>query len=163
VNDFLMEYFTDIVNYNFTAQVEEKFDEIAEGKLEWTKMIDEFYKPFHDNVTKTEKESDYSKGERVLGTDPATGKTVSVRIGRYGPVVQLGSNDSSGKEKPQYASLLKGQLISTITLEEALALFKLPRNIGTFEGNEVVIAVGRFGPYVRHNGKFYSLKKMIIP
>ncbi len=159
VNDFLMEYFTDIVNYNFTAQVEEKFDEIAEGKLEWTKMIDEFYKPFHDNVTKTEKESDYSKGERVLGTDPATGKTVSVRIGRYGPVVQLGSNDSSGKEKPQYASLLKGQLISTITLEEALALFKLPRNIGTFEGNEVVIAVGRFGPYVRHNGKFYSLKK----
>ena len=159
VNDFLMEYFTDIVNYNFTAQVEEKFDEIAEGKLEWTKMIDEFYKPFHDNVTKTEKESDYSKGERVLGTDPATGKTVSVRIGRYGPVVQLGSNDSIGKEKPQYASLLKGQLISTITLEEALALFKLPRNIGTFEGNEVVIAVGRFGPYVRHNGKFYSLKK----
>ena len=159
VNDFLVEYFTDIVNYNFTAQVEEKFDEIAEGKLEWTKMIDEFYKPFHDNVTKTEKESDYSKGERVLGTDPATGKTVSVRIGRYGPVVQLGSNDSIGKEKPQYASLLKGQLISTITLEEALALFKLPRNIGTFEGNEVVIAVGRFGPYVRHNGKFYSLKK----
>jgi len=159
VNDFLVEYFTDIVNYNFTAQVEEKFDEIAEGKLEWTKMIDEFYKPFHDNVTKTEKESDYSKGERVLGTDPATGKTVSVRIGRYGPVVQLGSNDSSGKEKPQYASLLKGQLISTITLEEALALFKLPRNIGTFEGNEVIIAVGRFGPYVRHNGKFYSLKK----
>jgi DNA topoisomerase-1 len=109
VNDFLVEYFTDIVNYNFTAQVEEKFDEIAEGKLEWTKMIDEFYKPFHDNVTKTEKESDYSKGERVLGTDPATGKTVSVRIGRYGPVVQLGSNDSIGKEKPQYASLLKGQ------------------------------------------------------
>jgi len=159
VNDFLVEYFPDIVNYNFTAQVEEKFDEIAVGKLEWTKMIDEFYKPFHDNVKKTEKESDFSKGERVLGTDPATGKTVSVRIGRYGPVVQLGDSDPNGKEKPQYASLLKGQLVSTITLEEALALFKLPRNLGNFEGKEVVVAVGRFGPYVRHDGKFYSLKK----
>ncbi|HDP75289.1 MAG TPA: type I DNA topoisomerase [Bacteroidales bacterium] len=159
VNDFLVEYFSDIVNYSFTAQVEAKFDEIAVGKLDWTKMIDEFYKPFHDNVLKTEKESDYTKGERVLGTDPATGKTVSVRIGRYGPVVQLGGNDPNSEEKPQYASLLKGQLISTITLEEALTLFKLPRNLGNFEGKEVVVAVGRFGPYVRHDGKFYSLKK----
>lgn len=159
VNDFLVEYFPNIVNYNFTAQVEEKFDEIAEGKMEWTKMIDEFYKPFHDTVKKTEKESDYTKGERVLGTDPATGKTVSVRIGRYGPVVQLGDNDPNSKEKPQYASLLKGQLISTITMEEALALFKLPRTLGNLEGKEVVVAVGRFGPYVRHAGKFYSLKK----
>ena len=159
VNDFLVEYFPNIVNYNFTAQVEEKFDEIAMGKMEWTKMIDEFYKPFHDTVKKTEKESDYTKGERVLGTDPATGKTVSVRIGRYGPVVQLGDNDPNSKEKPQYASLLKGQLVSTITLEEALSLFKLPRTLGSFEGKEVVVAVGRFGPYVRHEGKFYSLKK----
>lgn len=159
VNDFLVEYFPSIVNYNFTAQVEEKFDEIALGKLEWTKMIDEFYKPFHENVKKTEKESDFSKGERVLGTDPNTGKTVSVRIGRYGPVVQLGDADPNGKEKPQFASLLKGQLVSTITLEEALALFKLPRNLGNYESKEVVVAVGRFGPYVRHDGKFYSLKK----
>ncbi len=159
VNDFLVEYFPDIVNYNFTAQVEEKFDDIADGKLEWTKMIDEFYKPFHTNVQKTSKESDYTKGERILGVDPATGKTVSVRIGRFGPLVQLGDNDPSGKEKPQFASLLKGQLISTITLEDALALFKLPRTLGMYDNNEVVVGVGRFGPYIRHMGKFYSLKK----
>ncbi len=159
VNDFLMEYFPDIMNYNFTAQVEEKFDNIALGNMEWTKMIDGFYKPFHSNVQKTTKESDYSKGERVLGVDPVTGKTVSVRIGRYGSVVQLGENDPEGKEKPHFASLLKGQLISTITLEEALALFKLPRNLGRYEDHDVIIGVSRFGPYVRHNNKFYSLKK----
>ncbi|MGE0078495.1 MAG: type I DNA topoisomerase [Bacteroidales bacterium] len=159
VNDFLLEYFKEIISYNFTANVEKEFDEIAVGNLEWTKMIDQFYKPFHKLVDKTTKESDYTKGERVLGVDPVSGKPVSVRIGRFGPVVQLGENDTENKIKPQFASLLKGQLIETITLEEALSLFKLPRNIGSYEDKEVVIGVGRFGPYVRHNSKFVSLKK----
>lgn len=157
VNDFLVEYFSDIVNYNFTAKVEQKFDAIAEGKEEWTKMIDKFYKPFHKLVEKTLEESDYAKGERILGTDPATGKTVSVRIGRFGPLVQISDPDSD--EKPRYASLLKGQLLETITLEEALDLFKLPRTVGQYEESEVVIGIGRFGPYVRHKSKFYSIKK----
>lgn len=159
VNDFLLEYFKEIISYNFTANVEKEFDEIALGNMEWTKMIDQFYKPFHKLVEKTTKESDYTKGERVLGVDPVSGKPVSVRIGRFGPVVQLGENDTANKIKPQFASLLKGQLIETLTLEEALSLFKLPRTIGNYEDKEVVIGVGRFGPYVRHNSKFYSLKK----
>jgi DNA topoisomerase-1 len=159
VNDFLVEYFKDIINYNFTATVEKDFDTIAEGKLEWTKMIDRFYRPFHSNVEKTLRESDYSKGERLLGTDPKTGKPVSVRIGRFGPIAQIGEANPETKEKPQYASLLKGQLIETITLEEALKLFSLPRTIGSYESKEVVIGIGRFGPYVRHASKFYSLKK----
>ncbi|HOW21242.1 MAG TPA: type I DNA topoisomerase [Tenuifilaceae bacterium] len=159
VTDFLLEYFRDILSYDFTAHIEEKFDEVALGKLEWTRMIDEFYKPFHSLVEKTIKESDYTKGERVLGIDPVSGKPVSVRIGRYGPVVQLGEADASKKTKPQFTSLLKGQLIETITLEEALSLFKLPRSLGNYENSEVVVGVGRFGPYVRHQSKFYSLKK----
>ena len=159
VTDFLLEYFRDILSYDFTAHIEEMFDEVALGKLEWTRMIDEFYKPFHSLVEKTIKESDYTKGERVLGIDPVSGKPVSVRIGRYGPVVQLGEADASKKTKPQFASLLKGQLIETFTLEEALSLFKLPRSLGNYENSEVVVGVGRFGPYVRHQSKFYSLKK----
>ena len=159
VTDFLLEYFRDILSYDFTAHIEEKFDEVALGKLEWTRMIDEFYKPFHSLVEKTIKESDYTKGERVLGVDPVSGKKVSVRIGRFGPVVQLGEADASKKTKPQFASLLKGQLIETITLEEALSLFKLPRSLGNYENAEVVVGVGRFGPYVRHQSKFFSLKK----
>lgn len=159
VNDFLVEYFKNILSYNFTATVEKQFDEIAEGKIEWAHMIDRFYKPFHNNVEKTLRESDYSKGERVLGVDPKTGKTVSVRIGRFGPIVQIGENNKETKEKAQFASLLKGQLIETITLEEALSLFNLPRNVGLYEDNEVVIGIGRFGPYVRHSSKFFSLKK----
>ncbi|MHC1703524.1 MAG: type I DNA topoisomerase [Tenuifilaceae bacterium] len=159
VNDFLVEYFQDILNYNFTATVEKQFDDIAEGKIEWTKMIDQFYRPFHKEVEKTLRDSDYSKGERVLGVDPKSGKPVSVRIGRFGPIAQLGENDTENKIKAQYASLLKGQLIETITLEEALSLFSLPRNLGLYEDNEVVIGVGRFGPYVRHSSKFVSLKK----
>jgi DNA topoisomerase-1 len=159
VTDFLLEYFRDILSYDFTAHIEEKFDEVALGKLEWTRMIDEFYKPFHSLVEKTIKESDYTKGERVLGVDPVSGKKVSVRIGRFGPVVQLGEADASKKNKPQFASLLKGQLIETITLEEALSLFKLPRSLGNYENAEVVVGVGRFGPYVRHQSKFFSLKK----
>jgi DNA topoisomerase-1 len=159
VNDFLVEHFPKIVNFNFTATVEKEFDEIAQGNMEWTEMIDRFYKPFHSNVEKTLQVSDYSKGERVLGIDPKTGKKVSVRIGRFGPIAQIGENENKSEAKPQYASLLKGQLIESITLDEALALFALPRNVGDYEGKEVVIGVGRFGPYVRHSGKFVSLKK----
>jgi len=159
VNDFLVEYFKDILSYNFTATVEKDFDEIAEGKIEWAKMIDQFYRPFHKEVEKTLVESNYSKGEKVLGTDPKTGKSVIVRIGRFGPIAQIGESNTETKEKPQYASLLKGQLIETITLEEALSLFNLPRNLGVYEEKDIVIGIGRFGPYVRHNSKFVSLKK----
>jgi len=159
VTDFLVEYFKDILSYDFTATVEKQFDEIADGNIVWSKMIDQFYKPFHKNVEKTLKESDYSKGERTIGIDPKTGKNVSVRIGRFGPIVQIGENTKDGSEKAQFASLLKGQLIETITLEEALSLFNLPRIVGNYEDKEVVIGVGRFGPYVRHASKFVSLKK----
>ncbi len=159
VNDFLVEYFKNILNYNFTATVEKDFDDIAEGKIEWTKMIEQFYRPFHKDVEKTLLESDYSKGERTLGIDPKTGKSVTVRIGRFGPIAQIGENDTEKNIKAQYASLLKGQLIETISLEEALSLFNLPRNVGLYEEKEVVIGIGRFGPYVRHASKFFSLKK----
>lgn len=159
VNDFLVEYFKNILNYNFTATVEKEFDDIAEGKIEWTKMIEQFYRPFHKDVEKTLLESDYSKGERTLGIDPKTGKSVTVRIGRFGPIAQIGENDTEKNIKAQYASLQKGQLIETITLEEALSLFNLPRNVGLYEEKEVVIGIGRFGPYVRHASKFFSLKK----
>ncbi len=157
VNDFLIEHFKDILNYNFTASVEKEFDEIAAGKLDWTEMIDAFYKPFHAKVEKSLATSIKKTGERQLGKDPETGEPVMVRIGKYGPFVQLG--DSSKDEKPRFASLLKGQLIETITLEEALELFKLPRTVGDFEGKDLIVGVGRFGPYVRHNNKFFSLKK----
>ncbi len=157
VTDFLVEHFPNIVDYNFTAKVEKQFDEIAVGEKVWTDMIDKFYKPFHKNVEKTLEESDYKKGERVLGTDPKSGKKVIVRIGRYGPIAQIGDNE--GDEKPKFASLLKGQLIESITLEDALELFKLPRTVGQYEGKDVVIGIGRFGPYVRHDSKFVSLKK----
>jgi len=159
VNDFLIEYFKEIMDYNFTATVEKEFDDIASGKMEWTKMIDRFYKPFHKKVENTLKVSDYSKGERELGPDPDSGKQVIVRMGRYGPIVQIGIAGDKLAEKPRYASLLKGQNLETITLEEALALFKLPRSLGDYEDKELVVGIGRFGPYVRHNNKFYSLKK----
>jgi DNA topoisomerase-1 len=161
VNDFLVEYFKEILDFNFTAKVEKEFDDIASGKMQWTKMIDSFYKPFHKNVENTLEVSDYSKGEKKLGTDPGSGKPVIVRMGRYGPVVQIGENDPNGEEKPKYASLLKGQQLETITLEEALELFNLPRTLGDFEGKEMIVSIGRFGPYVRHDSKFYSLKKGI--
>ncbi|MCK4629878.1 MAG: type I DNA topoisomerase [Bacteroidales bacterium] len=157
VNDFLIEHFKDILNYNFTASVEKEFDEIAAGKLDWTEMIDTFYKPFHAKVEKSLATSIKKTGERQLGKDPETGEPVMVRIGKYGPFVQMG--DSNKDEKPRFASLLKGQLIETITLEEALELFKLPRTIGDFEGKDLIVGIGRFGPYVRHNNKFFSLKK----
>jgi len=159
VNDFLIEHFKDILNYNFTASVEKEFDEIAAGKLDWTKMIDVFYKSFHAKVEKSLAISVKKTGERQLGNDPDTGEPIIVRIGKFGPFVQLG--DSNKDEKPRFASLLKGQLIETITLEEALELFKLPRTIGNFEDNDLIVGIGRFGPYVRHNNKFFSLKKDI--
>lgn len=159
VNDFLIEYFKEIMDYNFTAKVEKEFDDIASGKMEWNTMIDDFYKPFHRKVERTLEISDYSKGERLLGNDPASGKPVIVRMGRYGPIVQIGIADEKTGEKPRFASLLKGQHLESISLEEALSLFRLPRSIGDYQGKEVTVGIGRFGPYVRHNNQFYSLKK----
>jgi DNA topoisomerase-1 len=156
VTDFLSEHFKDIMDYNFTAKVEKQFDEIAHGNMEWTKMIDEFYHPFVITLKEVE-ESDTGRWERQLGEDPKTGKPVSAKIGRYGPYVQIGTAED--EDKPKFASLQKGQNVETVTLEEAIELFKLPRNIGDFEDEEVVIGIGRFGPYVRHAKKFYSLSK----
>ena len=157
VNDFLEQHFRNIMDYNFTASVEREFDNIAEGEKVWTEMIDHFYKPFHDVVNETAEVSEKAKGEKLLGTDPVSGKPVLVKIGRYGPIAQIG--EATDEEKPKFASLLKGQSIETINLEQALELFKLPRPVGEFEGKEVTIGVGRFGPYVKHNNKFVSLKK----
>jgi DNA topoisomerase I len=159
VNDFLLEYFKNILDYNFTANVEKEFDEIASGKGDWKKMIDDFYKPFHKQVETTLEVSDYTKGERVLGTDPESGKQVIARMARYGPVVQIGEIVEGSEEKPKFASMLRGQHIETITLEEALPLFNLPRSLGEYEGKVMTVAIGRFGPYVRHDNKFVSLKK----
>lgn len=162
VNEFLTQYFPNILDYNFTARVEEKFDEIAEGNTGWIEEIRSFYGMFHPDVDKAmNMRLEHKVGERVLGTDPATGKPVSVKIGRFGPLVQMGGGD--GDEKPQFASLLKGQSIEDITLEEALKLFEFPRLIGEFEGKEVTVAIGRFGPYVKHDGKFVSIPRDIAP
>lgn len=158
VNEFLTEYFPDILDYNFTAHIEEKFDDIADGKLTWDKEIDGFYQEFHPQIEKISKlRMEHKIGERMLGVDPKTGKPVSVKIGRFGPVVQLG--DSTNDEKPMFASLLKTQSVSTISLEEALKLFELPRTIGEYEGKEMVAAIGKFGPYIRHDGKFVAIPK----
>ena len=162
VNDFLTEYFPDILDYNFTATVEEKFDEIAEGKLPWNAEIGSFYEMFHPEVEKAlNMRLEHKVGERNLGVDPTSGKPVSVKIGRFGPLVQIG--DGNNDEKPQFASLLKGQSVSTITLEEALKLLEFPRVIGEFEGKEVIVAVGRFGPYIKHDNKFVSIPKDLTP
>jgi DNA topoisomerase I len=157
VNDFLVEHFSDILDYNFTALVEKEFDLIAEGKLSWPKMIGKFYPNFHKKIESTLELTSKPKGERILGIDPVSGKEIAVRMGRYGPIVVIG--DKVTDEKPRFASLMKNQLMETITLEEAINLFKLPRVVGSFEGSEVKANVGRFGPYVLHNNKFYSLKK----
>jgi DNA topoisomerase-1 len=161
VNDFLEQYFQNIMNFNFTASVEKEFDEIAIGKLNWPKMIERFYNPFHTKVDSATQTSERSKGEKLLGNEPESGKPVSVKIGRFGPIAQIG--EASEEEKPRFASLLKGQSLETITLEEALDLFRLPRMIGQFEEEEVVIGVGKYGPYVRHSSKFFSLSKTDDP
>lgn len=158
VTDFLVEHFGTVLDYGFTAKVEKEFDEIAVGKLEWTKMIDGFYQPFHTNVSQTEKEAKRVTGERLLGEDPESGEPVYARMGRYGAMVQIGKADDESK-KPRFASLRPGQSIESITFEEAMTLFKLPRTLGEFEGKEIKVNVGRFGPYVMHNSKFVSLKK----
>ncbi|MBQ6760600.1 MAG: type I DNA topoisomerase [Prevotella sp.] len=162
VNDFLMEYFPTIMDYNFTANVEQDFDAIAEGKEDWHKMLKNFYGDFEPTVEKTIKtRSEHKAGERILGDDPKTGKPVAVKIGRYGPVVQIGTADDD--EKPRFAQMPKDKSIETITLEEALELFRLPREVGEYEGEVVTIGTGRFGPYVLHKKKFVSIPKTQDP
>lgn len=155
VNSFLIQHFENILDYNFTANVEEEFDEIAEGKLVWNQMIKEFYFPFHNQVEVTLENTRKVSGEKLLGIDPKTGENVFVKIGRYGPMVQLGNTDT--EQKPKFASLKKGQSIDTISLEEAMDLFKLPRILGSFESEEVIVSTGRFGPYIRYKSQFVSL------
>jgi DNA topoisomerase-1 len=157
VTDFLKQYFDDIMDYGFTARIEEEFDEVAEGKMKWNKMIDDFYNPFKKDVEKTIETAERVKGERELGTDPVSGKPIVARMGRFGPMVQIGIADEN--EKPHFAALKKGQSIETITLEEALDLFKLPLTLGEYEGQEVYVNMGRFGPYVKWGEDFISIPK----
>lgn len=162
VNDFLEEYFPNIMNYNFTAGIEERFDEIAEGKLRWQNEIANFYKPFHESVEKIANlRLEHRVGERILGNDPVSGRVVSVKIGRFGPLVQIGTTDDA--DKPLFASLPADKSVNSITLDEALELFKLPRTLGEFEGKEVVVSAGRFGPYVKHDGKYVSIPASLSP
>lgn len=162
VNDFLTDAFPDILDYNFTARVEEKFDEIAEGSRPWKKEISDFYGDFHPSIEKINSiRTEHKVGERLLGEDPASGRPVSVKIGRFGPVVQIGL--ASDDEKPVFASLAPGQSISTITLDEALKLFELPRSLGEYEGKSVSASSGRFGPYVKHDNAYVSIPKGMTP
>ena len=164
VNDFLREHFEKVMDYDFTAKIEAQFDSIAEGKQLWNKMIDDFYLPFHETVEHTIETAGRAKGERELGVDPVSGKPVVARLGRFGPMVQIGVSDTDeGAEKPKFAKLRTNQSIETITLEEAMELFKLPRNLGQFEGEDVTVNIGRFGPYAQHAALFYSLKKEMDP
>lgn len=157
VTDFLVEHFGNIMDYNFTAEVELEFDEIAQGMMEWTEMLKKFYHPFHETVENTLEHSERASGERFIGNHPKTNEKIIVRIGRFGPMAQIGETEED--KKPQYASLLPHQSIETITLEEVLDLFKLPRELGTFEEKVVKANIGRFGPYIQHDGKFVSLKE----
>ena len=161
VNNFLVEYFDNILDYNFTASVEKEFDEIADGNKAWNEMIKEFYGPFHNRIQDTLEKSKKQSGERLLGQDPVTGKNVYTKIGRYGPLVQIG--ESREDEKPRFAGMNKGQSIETVTLEEALDMFKLPREIGGYEDEIMTAAIGRFGPYIRHKNQFFSLAKTDDP
>ncbi len=162
VNDFLMEYFPNILDYNFTASVEKQFDEIAEGEKKWTLILKDFYQSFHPSVESTlATKNAHKAGERILGTEPGSGKQVSVKIGRFGPVVQIGMAGDS--EKPRFAQLKKEMSIETVTLEEALELFKLPRTLGDYEGKTVTVGTGRFGPYIYNNGMYTSLPKTADP
>lgn len=157
VTDFLKQHFDDVMDYGFTAKIEEEFDEVAEGKLEWNKMLDEFYSPFKKDVDRTIESAERVKAERVLGTDPETGKEVVARMARYGPIIQIGSVHE--EEKPRFAKILPGQSIETITFEEALALFKLQGTMGTYEGKELSAGVGRYGPYVKWGDEFISIPR----
>ena len=162
VNDFLIQYFPQIMDYNFTASVEKEFDEVAEGEKPWTDMMETFYAHFHPYVEKTlATKSEHKVGERMLGTDPASGKPVSVKIGRFGPVAQIGSSED--EEKPRFAQLNKEHSLETITLEEALDLFKLPRTLGERDGKSVTVGIGRFGPYVRYDNQYVSIPKTMNP
>ena len=161
VTDFLKQHFFEVMDYSFTANIEEEFDKIAEGKQQWSKMVGDFYTPFHKDVEHTLENADRAKGERELGTDPVSGKPIIARMGRYGPMVQVGVQED--EEKPKFAKLKPTQSIETITLEQALELFKLPRNLGKFEDEDVQVSIGKFGPYASHNKKFYSLNKEMDP
>lgn len=161
VNDFLLESFPNILDFNFTASVEKQFDQIADGEIAWNKVIGDFYTSFHPAVEQAAAWSKQKVGERLLGTDPKSGKPVSVRIGRFGPIVQIGVADD--EEKPRFASLQKDQRMDSITLDEALDLFKLPRTVGAFEGKPLTIGVGRFGPYIKHDGVYVSIPKTYDP
>jgi DNA topoisomerase-1 len=165
VNDFLVEHFPDITDYSFTSEIEQEFDEIASGKLKWKKMIADFYKPFHEKVSNTEKVERSSVGKsRELGVDSKTGKNVYAKLGRFGAYVQIGENpDDNGGEKPKFASLRPGQFIENVTLADAMELFKMPRDMGLFEEKPVVIGIGRFGPYVLHDKKYVSIPKDLDP
>jgi DNA topoisomerase-1 len=157
VTDFLKQHFEDVMDYKFTAHIEEEFDAIAEGKMQWNNMIDDFYKPFHKDIEHTLETAERAKGERELGVEPETGKKVIARMGRYGAMVQIG--EASEEEKPRFAKLKPSQSIETITLEEAMELFKLPRTIGEHEGQEISVNVGRFGPYIKHGEQFISIPR----
>ena len=162
VNEFLVKYFPSIMDYNFTAKVENEFDEVASGNVVWNKEIADFYKDFHPTINDVSSlRLEHKVGERLLGNDPKTGLPIMVKIGRYGPLVQMGSADN--ENKPRFASLQRGQSIETLTLEEAVKLFDLPRDLGEFEGSVVTIGVGHYGPYVKHNGKFVSIPKEMSP
>ncbi len=161
VTDFLKQYFDDIMDYGFTARIEEEFDEVAQGKMKWNKMLEDFYAPFKKDVDNTIETAERIKGERELGADPSSGKPVIARMGRYGPMVQIGSTED--EEKPRFAKLKATQSIETISLEEALDLFRLPRQLGKFEDSDVTVSIGRFGPYIAHDKKFYSLGKEFDP
>lgn len=161
VTDFLKQYFEKVMDYSFTAKIEQEFDEIAHGKKVWNIMLHEFYDPFHHTVEETLEKAERVKGERALGEDPTSGKPVVARMGRFGPMVQIGKVED--EEKPRFAKLKQTQSIETITMEEAMDLFRLPRNLGLFEGTDVLVNIGRFGPYAQHDKKFYSLKKEMDP
>lgn len=156
-NQFLMQYFDEIVDYNFTANAEKELDEIAEGKCEWNKMIGDFYKSFHQHILSTDEKATRFRGERLVGVDPVSGQNVYVKIGKFGPMAQIGETTST--EKPRFTGLHKNQSIETITLEDVLKLFEYPRTLGVFEETEVVVSIGRFGPYILHNKVYYSLTK----
>jgi DNA topoisomerase-1 len=157
VNDFLLEHFDSVMDYGFTAKIEKEFDDIATGSLEWRKMLGDFYHPFHKEIEETIENADRVTGERILGVDPKSGRQIAARLGRYGAMVQIGTKDD--EDKPKFAKLKEGQSIDNITLQEAISLFDLPRIVGEFEGKEMKVNIGRFGPYIQHDGKYVSLKK----